>query len=393
MTTAQSRGRTGPLLGLRIIEIGSIGPGPFGAMMLADHGAEVIRIDRPGGIQGGVKLDYTTDILARSRRSMVVDLKSDEGLKALKALIDTADGLIEGFRPGVMERLGLGPDALHQTNPKLVYGRITGWGQTGPLAQTAGHDINYIALSGALHLFGRSGQAPTPPLNLLGDFAGGGLMLAFGMVSALLEAQKSGLGQVVDCAMTEGASLLTSFIWTLQQQGSWNSERGTNELDTGAHYYDVYECADRKHIAVGAIEPKFYVELTHRLGLQEDSDFATHTDPSFWPQLKDKLSSMIIQKTQADWCKIFEDSDACVTPVLDLQESVNHPHMRSRKAFTQIHDTIHPSPTPKFSRTVSEIPQPPPIAGADTRNLLHELGYEHTDIEQLIETGALGAAE
>jgi alpha-methylacyl-CoA racemase len=393
MTSEIKKGPTGPLFGLRIIEIGSIGPGPFGAMMLADHGAEVIRIDRPGGIQGGVKLDYSTDILARSRRSMIVDIKSEHGVAVLKDLIKTADGIMEGFRPGVMERLGLGPDDLRRINPKLVYGRITGWGQTGPLAQTAGHDINYIALSGALNLFGRQGDRPTPPLNLLGDFAGGGLMLAFGMVSALLEAQRSGQGQVVDCAMTEGATLLSSFIWTLQQQGNWTAERGTNELDTGAHYYDVYECADGKHIAVGAIEPKFYQELLKHLELNDDPEFKTHTDPQYWPNLKSKLQALILSKRQQEWCDIFEGSDACVTPVLDLQASIDHPHMLARQAYTRVGEMQQPAPAPKFSRTQSANPIPPRLAGADTRELLRELGYSAQEIENSIRSGAIGDAQ
>lgn len=375
---------SGPLSGIRVIEIGSIGPGPFCAMMLADHGAEVIRVERPGGIQGGVDIDTNTDILARSRRSITIDIKSDEGREALCRLIDTADCLIEGFRPGVMERLGLGPDELLISNPKLVYARMTGWGQDGPLANTAGHDLNYIALSGALDLFGREGLPPTPPINLLGDFAGGGLMLAFGVVSALLHAKNSGAGQVVDCSMAEGASLLTSFIWTLKQQGNWSSDRGTNELDTGAHYYDVYECADGRYIAVGAIEPKFYAELREKLDIQNDQNFDSHTDKQNWPALKVKLKTLFLGKTQAEWVDVFDNSDACVTPVLTFEEAAAHPHNIARKAHVEVSGVIHPSPAPKFSKTPAAMPKSPVSAGFDTASILAEIGYSDAEIQSLL---------
>ena len=374
---------SGPLSGLRIIEIGSIGPGPFCAMMLADHGAEVIRVDRPGGIQGGVEMDARADILARSRRSIVLDIKSDEGKEALCRLVESADGLIEGFRPGVMERLGLGPDELLKLNPRLVYGRMTGWGQTGPLALTAGHDINYISIVGVLETMGREGSAPTPPINIMGDFAGGGLMLAFGMVSALLNAQNSGDGQVVDCAMIEGANVLMSFVWTLQQQGNWNGPRGTNELDTGAHYYDVYECADGKYMSVGAIEPKFYTQFRSLLGIEGDGAFDNHTDPANWQLAKPKLKEIFLSKTQAEWSAIFDGTDACVSPVLNFDEAVSHPHMQARGAYVDVGGMTQPAPAPKYSKTVADMPVAPPEAGADTFALLQELGYSAEAIAQL----------
>jgi alpha-methylacyl-CoA racemase len=344
-------------------------------MMLADHGAEVVRVDRPGGIQGGVELDTSTDILARSRRSITVDIKSVEGRELVYRLIDTADCLIEGFRPGVMERLGFGPAEILARNPKLVYGRMTGWGQDGPLAKVAGHDINYISLSGALDLIGREGAAPTPPVNVLGDFAGGGLMLAFGLVSALLSARSTGVGQVVDCAMSEGSSLLMSFIWTLKQQGNWSAERGTNELDTGAHYYDTYECADGRYLSIGAIEPKFYDELRNKLNLEGDIDFDNHTDRTRWPMLKEKLKMVISSKTQAEWVDIFAGSDACVTPVLNFEEAAAHPHNKARQAHFNLNGVMHPAPTPKYSATPTGVPRAPVAAGADTEAILQELGY------------------
>lgn len=375
---------SGPLSGIRVIEIGSIGPGPFCAMMLADHGAEVIRVDRPGGIQGGVEVNAESDILARSRRSITIDMKSAEGREVLYRLINTADCLIEGFRPGVMERLGLGPDELLARNPKLVYGRMTGWGQDGPFAKTAGHDINYISLSGALDLLGRQGSPPTPPINILGDFAGGGLTLAFGLVSALLSAQTTGTGQVVDCAMTEGSNLLMSFIWSLKQQGNWSSKRGTNELDTGAHYYDVYECADGRYMSVAAIEPKFYAVFRNLLDLQDDPDFDKHTEPQRWPSLKTKLKGIFLRKTQNEWTEIFAGSDACVTPVLTFEEAAEHPHNKARNAYTNVNGITHPTPAPKYSATPTATPRAPVPAGTDTEALLEELGYSSEATTELV---------
>jgi alpha-methylacyl-CoA racemase len=312
-------------------------------------------------------------------------MKSDEGLEVLKKLVDTADCLIEGFRPGVMERLGLGPDVLLANNPMLVYGRMTGWGQDGPYAMTAGHDINYISLSGALDQFGREGSAPTPPINILGDFAGGGLTLAYGLVCALLSAKTSGKGQVVDCAMTEGASQLMSFVWTLKQQGNWSATSGTNELDTGAHYYEVYKCSDDRYISVGAIEPKFYAQFRQLLGIENDSDFDKHTDSQRWVGLKPKLEAIFATKTQAYWAEVFDGSDACVTPVLSFEEAAEHPHNKARNAHFTINGVIHPAPAPKYSATPTATPKAPVTAGRDTEALLQEMGYSNEATAELLQ--------
>lgn len=375
----------GPLTGIKVVEIGSIGPGPFCAMMLADHGAEVIRVERPGGIQGGVSLDTNKDILARSRRSITLDIKNNECLEVLLRLVDSADCIVEGFRPGVMERLGLGPDVLLARNSKLVYGRMTGWGQDGPLAHTAGHDINYIALSGALNMLGREGSAPTPPINILGDFAGGGLTLAFGLVCALFSARSTGKGQVVDCSMTEGSSQLMSFIWTLQQQGSWPEGRGANELDTGAHYYDTYACADGKFVALGAIEPKFHSEFRRLLGIDKDAEFDSHTDKRQWQTLKMRLKKIFLEKTRDEWAEIFSGSDACLTPVLDFDESVAHPHNKARNAHVEVAGMLQPAPAPRYSETPTDKPREPAAAGADTKDILKELGYDKSYIDAFVQ--------
>ena len=364
---------SGPLDGLRILEIAGIGPGPFCGMMLADHGAEVIRIDRPGGIRGGVQIDRATDVLARSRRSLVLDLKTPAGVDTLLRLSETADGLIEGFRPGVMERLGLGPEEIRARNRRLVYGRMTGWGQEGSYAASAGHDINYTALVGALSAFGRAGALPTPPANLIGDFAGGGMMLAFGMVCALHHARISGEGQVVDCAMIDGASLLMSFLWSLRAQGAWSDERGSNELDTGAPYYDVYACADGGLISIGAIEPQFYAELRTRLGLATDPDFDARDQRDRWPGLKAKLTALFLSRTRGEWCRVLEHTDACFAPVLSLAEAPAHPHLAARGAFIEIGGVLQPAPAPRYSATPVATPRPPPTAGADSEALLAEL--------------------
>ena len=297
---------SGSLAGLRIIEIAGIGPAPFCAMMLADHGAEVIRIVPPGSDRLGIS-DLSKDILARSRKFMIVDLKHPSGVEAVRDLCKTADGLIEGFRPGVMERLGLGPETLLNDNPKLVFGRMTGWGQTGPRAHTAGHDINYIALSGVLDCVGRAGDKPTPPINLVGDFGGGGMMLAFGMLAGILHAKTWGLGLVIDCAMVDGSkALLASMIWGFAAQGVWSDQRGSNMLDSGAHFYDTYTCADGGHISIGPIEAKFYSEFLSRLGIPETADYARQHDRTLWPALKERLASLFATKTRAEWCALFE---------------------------------------------------------------------------------------
>ncbi len=381
---------TGALTGIRIIEIAGIGPGPFAAMMLADHGAEVIRIDRPGGALGGTPADRAADILARSRNTIVIDLKSPAGAEIVADLAAGADGLIEGFRPGVMERLGLGPSALHARNPRLVYGRMTGWGQDGPLAQVAGHDINYIALSGALHGFGRAGGKPTPPSNLVGDFGGGGMLLAFGMLAGILSARATGQGQVIDCAMNEGAALLSSMIWGFHAQGVWRDERGVNMLDTGAHFYDTYETADGLFIALGAIEPQFYHMFRARAGLLDDPDFDAQFDQAGWPALKDKLAATFRQRTRAEWCAMLEGTDACVAPVLSMAEAPHHVHNAARGVFVDVADVTQPAPAPRFSHTPPARPRPSSAPGEDARAILNRLGYSAARIESLARSGAVG---
>ena len=380
---------SGSLTGLKIIELAGIGPAPFCAMMLADHGAEVIRIVPPGAERSGT-FDLSKDILARSRKFMVVDLKQEAGVGAVRDLCKTADGLIEGFRPGVMERLGLGPELLLLDNPKLVYGRMTGWGQTGPRAHTAGHDINYIALSGVLDCVGRAGDKPTPPVNLIGDFGGGGMLLAFGMLAAILHAQKTEQGQVIDCAMVDGSALLASMIWSFVAQGVWSDKRGSNMLDSGAHFYDTYACADGGHLAIGPIEPKFYSEFLHRLGIPETADFARQHDRSAWPSLKERLAGVFAAKTRQEWCAIFEGSDACVAPVLSLAEAPYDPHNAERKTFVNIDGVVQPRPAPRFSATAAPNPVMPKIAnGTDSAALLRAIGYGEERIESLRASGAV----
>jgi alpha-methylacyl-CoA racemase len=340
----------GPLNGLRIIELAGIGPGPFAAMMLADHGAEVIRVDRPGA-----RID-ARDPLLRSRRLIGVDLKSAEGKAKVRDLVRGADGLIEGFRPGVTERLGLGPEVLLADNPRLVYGRMTGWGQFGPYAQAAGHDINYIALAGALHAYGRAGEKPTPPINMVGDFGGGGMMLAFGMVSALLHAQKTGQGQVIDAAMTDGAATLMSMIWGFRANGMWSDDRGTNLLDTGAHMYDTYETGDGKWISIGSLEPQFYAELRRLAGLADDPDFDAQMDRRQWGPLKAKLTALFATKTRDEWCALMEMTDVCFAPVLSMAEAPAHPHNAARGTFIEVGGVMQPAPAPRYSVTVTDAP-------------------------------------
>ena len=334
---------TGPLSGLRIIELAGIGPVPFAGMMLADHGAEVIRVERPGAAPN------PSDPLLRSRTSMTLDLKSAADVAELRSLCQSADGLIEGFRPGVMERLGLGPDVLLADNPRLVYGRMTGWGQGGPLAQTAGHDINFIALSGTLSALGRAGDKPTPPINLVGDFGGGGMLLAFGMVSALLAVKSGGGGHVVDCAMTDGSALLMAMMWGFRAQGRWTDQRGTNVIDTGAPFYDTYETADGLFVAVGAIEPLFYAELRRVLGIADDARFDAQFDPAQWPEQKAELARLFKAKTRADWVALFDQAEACVTPVLSMAEALEHPHNLERQTFVTVDGVPQPAPAPRFT--------------------------------------------
>lgn len=369
----------GPLNGVKIIEVGGIGPGPFCGMMLSDMGAEIVRVERKGGLSLS---DPKYDLLTRNRKSISINLRTPEGVQTLLRMLEQVDALQEGFRPGVMEKLGLGPDVCLKINPRLVYGRMTGWGQEGPLARAAGHDINYIALSGALHTIGRKGQKPVPPLNLVGDFGGGGMLLAFGMICALYEARNSGRGQVVDAAMTDGSAALMTMIYGLKAAGLWTDKPGTNLLDTGAHFYDTYETADNKFIAIGAIEPQFY-ELLLKLGEIEDPDFQNQLDFAQWPQLKEKISQVFKTKTREAWCEIMEGSDVCFAPVLSLSEAPEHPHNQQRKTFVENDGVLQPAPAPRFSRTAPEIKSPPPIPGQDTETVLAEFGFTTQEIESL----------
>ena len=357
----------GPLAGYRIIEVVGIGPGPFAGMMFADMGAEVIAVDRPGGTPA-----ISVDINRRGKRSMELDLKSEEGKATFLKLCETADALIEGYRPGVMEKLGLGPDEVAAANPKLVYGRITGWGQTGPLAQTAGHDINYIALSGALHAMGPADGPPTAPLNLVGDYGGGGMMLAFGLVCALLEAQKSGKGQVVDVSMVEGSSALMSIFHSLMASGRWAPMRGVNLLDGGAHFYGTFETADGEYVSFGAIEPQFMQVFIDKTGLDE-SWMQKHMNPGEWGTLKVELTNLFKSKSSAEWQELLDGTDACFAPILPFWEAHQHPHNQARESFIDIDGVTQPAPTPKFSRTEPKVRSGPVKSGADTEDILGEL--------------------
>jgi alpha-methylacyl-CoA racemase len=377
----------------KVIEIAGIGPGPFAAMMLADMGAEVIRVDRAGPV-GGDPSKPNLEILNRGRRSIGVDLKSPDGVETVLSLIGKANALIEGFRPGVTERLGIGPDVCLARNPKLVYGRMTGWGQDGPYAQAAGHDINYISLAGALAHFGRAGEAPVPPLNMVGDFGGGGMFLAYGVVCALLEAQRSGQGQVVDTAMVDGAAVLMSMFWAFRSIGMHDENaRGTNLLDTGAHFYDVYRCSDGEYISLGSIEPQFYAELLRLTGLEGDEQFARQMDKAEWPALKSRLAEVFAQKSRAEWCEIMEATDVCFAPVLTMGEAARHPHNVERNTFIDVAGTTQPAPAPRFSRTVPEVSMPPAFAGAHTREVLREWGVGADVIESWESSGAVKQAE
>jgi len=361
----------GPLSGLKIIEFAGIGPGPFCAMLLSDMGAEVIRIDRYGA-QGGSKFDVT----ARGRRSVALNLKTPEGVETALELIAKADGLLEGFRPGVMERLGLGPDVCLARNEKLVFGRMTGWGQTGPLAHAAGHDINYISLTGALHSIGRPGEKPVPPLNLVGDFGGGALYLAFGMMCGIIEAMKSGKGQVVDTAMTDGSASLMAMFFGFKASGfpgMFSDDHGTNMLDGGAHFYDTYECSDGKWISIGSIEPQFYALLRDKAGLSGE-EWDPQMDASKWPELKTKMAAVFAQKTRAQWCEIMEGTDICFAPVLTLGEAYEHPHNQARQTIVEIDGVKQPNVAPRFSRTKPEIQGPAPRAGQHTEDILKDWG-------------------
>ncbi|TML63842.1 MAG: CoA transferase [Actinobacteria bacterium] len=376
----------GPLEGLKIIEMAGIGPGPFAAMMLADMGAEVVRVDRLA-YRGNA--DPARDVLNRGRASVGVDLKHPDGVQLVLRLAEQADGLIEGFRPGVMERLGLGPDECLARNPRLVYGRMTGWGQDGPLAHAAGHDIDYIAIAGALNNFTRKGDRPVPPLNMVGDFGGGGMLLAFGVVCGLLEAGRSGKGQVVDAAMVDGAAVLMTMIYAFMAMGIWQDDPGTNILDTGAPFYEVYECADGKFLAVGAIETQFYAELLKRTGL-ENEELPFQLDRPQWPAMKERFAELFRTKTRDEWAAILEGTDACAAPVLSLSEAHTHPHNRARGTFVEKDGILQPAPAPRFSRTPPEISRPAPAPGADTDEVLGAWGLDATEIGKLREAGAVG---
>ena len=383
----------GPLNGYRIIEIAGIGPGPFAAMLLADMGAEVIRVDRAGAVRPLPDGPHY-DVLLRGRKNIAVDLKNPEGVEALLTLVESADALIEGFRPGVMERLGVGPDVCLERNPKLVFGRMTGWGQDGPYAQAAGHDINYISLAGALAHFGRAGEPPTPPLNMVGDFGGGGMFLAYGVVCALLEAQRSGEGQVVDTAMVDGTAVLMSMFWAMKAIGVHDENaRGTNLLDTGAHFYDVYRCSDGNYISLGSIEPQFYAELLRLTGLEGDEQFAKQMDKSEWGPLKVRLTEVFAQKSRDEWCEIMEMTDVCFAPVLTMSEAAQHPHNVERGTFVDVAGTTQPAPAPRFSRTAPEISQAPAHAGQHTREVLDAIGIDTATVDGWIEAGAIRQAE
>ncbi|QNA90377.1 CoA transferase [Massilia sp. Dwa41.01b] len=381
----------GPLAGIKVIEMVGIGPCPFAAMMLSDMGAEVIRIDRkakPGADNPFPMLGTKFDVMARGRRSLALDLKHPEARETVLRLVEQADILIEGFRPGVMERLGLGPDACQARNARLVFGRITGWGQTGPLAQSAGHDLNYIALSGMLHAMGRADTPPAPPLNLVGDFGGGAMMLAFGVVCAALEAKTSGKGQVVDAAMTDGSSLLGAMMYGLRAFGSWNDRREANMLDGGAPFYDTYACHDGKFLSVGAIEPQFYAQLLELTGAS-DPDFRKQWSQKRWPELKAKFAALFATRTRDEWCALLEGTDACVAPVLDMQEAPLHPHNAARASFIEIDGVPQPAPAPRFSRTQPEAGQAAAAPGEHSAAVLADWGFPADAIETLKNAGVI----
>ena len=377
----------GPLEGLRIVEIAGIGPGPFAAMVLSDMGADIIRVDRPGSRM--TKEVAAAQILNRGRPSAAVDLKDPQGVEVVLRLVEQADGLIEGFRPGVMERLGLGPDVCLARNPRLVYGRMTGWGQDGPLAPTAGHDIDYIAVSGALGAMARDGEKPLPPLNLVGDFGGGGMVMAFGMMCGVFEAQRSGRGQIIDAAMVDGASLMMAMFWGMRDIGAWSDRAGTNVLDSGAHFYNVYETSDGRHLAVGAIEPQFYAELIHGLGFSVD-ELAPQNDKAQWPAMKQKFAARIEEKTMAEWTAIFDGTDACVAPVRRFDDALTDAHNSARNSFVRVDGIVQPAPAPRFSRTTAAIARGADLPGASTDAALAAWGFSADEIDALRAGGAVG---
>jgi alpha-methylacyl-CoA racemase len=377
--------RMGPLEGVRVAEFAGIGPGPFTGMMLADMGAEVLRLVRPDAGLGRFP-EGRYDVHQRGKRTLRLDLKTPEGAALALRLVERADCLIEGFRPGVMERLGLGPDECLARNPRLVYGRMTGWGQEGPLAHAPGHDIDYIALAGVLASIGRRGQPPTPPVNLAGDYGGGGMLLAFGLVCGLLEARGSGRGQVVDAAMVDGSALLASALYGLHAAGVWSDERGSNVLDSGAHFYDVYETADGRWLAVGAIEPQFHAALVRLTGL-DFPEGSSHLDPEVWPPTRERLAAIFRTRTRDEWCEALEGSDACVAPVLGLGEAPRHRHNRERRSFLDLQGVVQPAPAPRFSRTPPGVPAPPAAPDGDPVAALAGWGFSRGEVADLREAG------
>jgi alpha-methylacyl-CoA racemase len=373
---------------VKVLEIAGIGPGPFAAMMLADMGADILRIDRAQNCMGGDPANPPADVLNRGRRSVGIDLKHPDGIEALLQLVEQADALIEGFRPGVCERLGFGPDVCLARNPALVFGRMTGWGQDGPYAQMAGHDINYIALAGALEPIGRAGDAPLPPLNLLGDFGGGGMLMAFGIACGLLEAKSSG-GQVVDAAMVDGAAVLMTMFHAFRAMGIWEDKRGSNLLDTGAWYYEVYETSDGLYVSVGALEKQFFEVLMELTGLKDDPDLPWQHDKATWPAMKLRLAEVFKTKTRDEWCEILEGTDACFAPVLSMAEAPQHPHNVQRETFVERNGVVQPAPAPRFSRTGAEIQRPPAFPGQHTDEALADWGFAADRVAALREAGAI----
>jgi len=374
---------SGPLVGVKIVEFAGIGPGPFCGMLLADLGADVVRIDRAESAGRG-----HPDLANRGKRSIAVDLKKPEGVEAALSLIEKADGLLEGFRPGVMERLGVGPDVALKRNPRLVYGRMTGWGQTGPWSQMAGHDIDYIALTGALHTMGRKDEPPAPPLNLVGDFGGGALYLAFGLLAGIIEAKSSGKGQVVDCAMIDGAASLMTMFFNMKAVGMWSAERDSNLLDGGAHFYDTYTCADGKWLAVGSIEPQFHAELVKGLGLPADT-FGMYMDRAKWPEFSQRIADVVKTKTRDEWMKVFDGTDACVAPVLSMDEAPKHPHNAERKTFVEPFGVVQPNAAPRFSRTAGAVNGAPAMAGKHSTEVLESWGIAADRRERFLKAGAV----
>jgi alpha-methylacyl-CoA racemase len=377
----------GPLEGVKIVELAGIGPGPFAGMLLSDMGADIVRIDRAQQVNPATFAGPNLEPLYRGRRSVGVDLKNPEGVETVLRLVERADALVEGYRPGVTERLGLGPDDCLARNPRLVYGRMTGWGQDGPMAQAAGHDINYIALAGALAHFGRAGDKPIPPINLVGDFGGGGMLLAFGVVCGILEAQRSGRGQVVDAAMVDGSALLMTMMWGFTKIGFWDEQRGVNLIDTGAPFYDTYETADGKFISLGALEGQFYAELIKRVGL--DVDVSAQMDRTGWETLRDRFTALFKTKTRAEWDEILRGSDACYAPVLTMSEAVNDEHIKARNTIIERDGVAQPAPAPRFSRTAPEVERPAPWPGQNTDEALAEWGFDAGEVTKLRDIGAI----